>query len=63
MYEGILYSIKAKILRSKSANAILRVALHGEKVVEIGKDVYMWRGKVLRCQESLQPISYLWFLR
>jgi FkbM family methyltransferase len=53
LYEGILYSIKAKILRSKSANAILRVALHGEKVVEIDKDVYMWRGKVFKVPGEL----------
>jgi FkbM family methyltransferase len=53
LYEGFLYSIKAKILRSKSANAILRLALHGEKVVEIGKDVYMWRGKVFKVPGEL----------
>jgi FkbM family methyltransferase len=69
LYEGLLYSIKAKILRNKTADAILRVVLHGgkswkymrgkvlemhgEKIIEIGKDVYMWRGKVFNVPGEL----------
>jgi FkbM family methyltransferase len=53
LYEGLLYSIKAKILRSKTANAILWLALRGEKIVEIGKDTYMWRGKVFNVPREL----------
>uniref|UniRef100_A0A7J2U3Z6 FkbM family methyltransferase n=1 Tax=Ignisphaera aggregans TaxID=334771 RepID=A0A7J2U3Z6_9CREN len=45
LYEGLLYLIKAKILRSKTADAILWIALRGEKIVEIDEQVYMWRGK------------------
>jgi FkbM family methyltransferase len=45
LYEGLLYIIKAKMLKSKTADAILRIALHGEKVVKINRDTYMWRGK------------------
>jgi FkbM family methyltransferase len=69
LYEGLLYSIKAKILRNKTADSILRVVLHGgklwkcmwgkvlemhgEKIMEIGKDVYMWRGKVFNVPGEL----------
>jgi len=41
LYEGLLYIIKAKMLRSKTADAILRIALHGEKVVKINRDTYI----------------------
>jgi FkbM family methyltransferase len=53
LYEGLLYSTKAKILRSKTADAILWLALRGEKIVEIGKDAYMWRGKVFNAPGEL----------
>jgi len=53
LYEGLLYIIKAKMLKSKTASVILRLALRGEKIVEIGKDAYVWRGKVFNAPREL----------
>jgi FkbM family methyltransferase len=69
LYKGLLYSIEAKILRNKTADSILRIILHGgkiiekhgkkviemygEKIIEIGNDVYMWRGKIFKVPGQL----------
>jgi FkbM family methyltransferase len=52
-YKGFSTVIKAKVLRSKTANAILRLALHEEKFMKVGKDIYKWRGKVFRVPHML----------
>jgi FkbM family methyltransferase len=53
LYEGLLYSIRAKILRSQTADGILWWALRGEKIVKIGKDAWMWRNKVFNAPGEL----------
>jgi FkbM family methyltransferase len=58
LYEGLLYIIKAKMLKSKTASSILRLALREEKIVEIGKDAYVWRGKVFHAPGELATELY-----
>jgi len=50
---GFLYVVKAKTLRDTVSNAMLRIALRGEKVIKVSKDKYIWRNRLFYVPSEL----------